>query len=169
VAIWKLACQVLQVVVHPRRLAHLGDDPEGKRVAPDGSEVLAEQGGGSLAIAGGRGADDLDVVAFPVHLSEAGTLARGSGHGVKVGEGELERRVDFDGVAQRCGGLAAVDGLLCLPVPRRGLQACGDRAAVVLKGGPGGVQVILPTDGLTLCWLHDPSLLGWPEAALRWH
>jgi hypothetical protein len=25
---------------------------------------------------------------------------------------------------------------------------------VVLKGGPGGVQVIMLADGLTLCWLH---------------
>jgi hypothetical protein len=75
VATWELAGQVLEVVVHPRWLSHLGDDPEGERVAPDGSEVLAEQVGGSLAIAGGRRADDLNVVAFPVHLPEAGTLA----------------------------------------------------------------------------------------------
>jgi hypothetical protein len=75
VAIWELACQVLEVVVPPRWLSHLGDDPEGQRVAPDGSEVLAEQAGGSLGVAGGRGADDLDVVAFPVHLPAAGTLA----------------------------------------------------------------------------------------------
>jgi hypothetical protein len=51
VAIWELACQVLEVVVHPGWLSHLGDDPEGERVAPDGCEVLAEQVGGSLAIA----------------------------------------------------------------------------------------------------------------------
>jgi hypothetical protein len=75
VAIWELACQVLEVVIHPRCLSRLGDDPEGERVAPDGSEVLAEQVSGSLAIAGGRGADDLDVVAFPVHLPAAVTLA----------------------------------------------------------------------------------------------
>ena len=74
-AIWELACEAFEVVVHPRWLSHLGDDPEGERVAPDGSEVLAEQVGGSLAIAGGRGADDLDVVAFPVHLPATMTLA----------------------------------------------------------------------------------------------
>jgi hypothetical protein len=160
VAIWELACQVLEVIVHPRWLSRLGDDPEGERVAPDGSEVLAEQIGGSLAIASGRGADDLDVVAFPVHLPAAVTLGRGSGNGGEIGEGELERRVGFDGVAQRCGGVWAVGGLLGLPVPRRGLQACGDRAAVVLKGGPRGVQVIMPAGGLTLCWLHE-SQFAW--------
>jgi hypothetical protein len=75
VASWELASQVLEVLVQPRWLSQLGDDPEGERVAPDGSEVLAEQVDGSLAMAGGRGADDLDVVAFPVHLPAAVTLA----------------------------------------------------------------------------------------------
>jgi hypothetical protein len=69
------ACEVFEVLVHPSRLSQLGDDPEGERVAPDGSEVLAEQVGGSLAVAGGRGADDLDVMAFPVHLPATVTLA----------------------------------------------------------------------------------------------
>jgi len=53
-----------------------------------------------------------------------------------------------------------VDGSLCLPVPRRGPQACGDRAAVVLNGGPRDVQVIMLAEGLTLCWLHE-SQLAW--------
>jgi hypothetical protein len=154
VAIWELACEVFEVAVHSRRLARLGDDPEGERVASDASEVLAEQVGGSPGVAGGRGTDDLDVVAFPVHLPATVPLARGSGYGVEVGEGELERRVGFDGVAQRCDGSASVDGSLCLPVPRRSPRACGDRAAVVFNGVPGGVQVIMLAEGLTLCWLH---------------
>ena len=53
----------------------MGDDPEGERVAPDASKVLAEQVGGSLSVASGRGADDLDVMAFPVHLPATVTLA----------------------------------------------------------------------------------------------
>ena len=59
----------------PPGLSDLGDDADGERVAPDASEVLAEQVGGSLGVAGGRGADDLDVVAFPVHLPATVTLA----------------------------------------------------------------------------------------------
>jgi hypothetical protein len=75
VAIWTLACEVFELIVRPHGLSHLGDDTEGQRVAPDGSKVLAEQVGGSLGVAGGRGADDLDVVAFPVHLPATVTLA----------------------------------------------------------------------------------------------
>jgi hypothetical protein len=160
VAIRELACEVFEVAVHPYGLSHLGDDPGGERVAPDASEVLAEQVGGSLGVAGGRGADDLDVVAFPVHLPATVTLAWGSGHGVEVGESELERRVGFDGEAQRRDGPAAVDGSLCLPVPPRGPQVRGDRPAVVLNGGPGGVQVIMPAEGLALWWLHE-SQFAW--------
>jgi hypothetical protein len=87
-------------------------------------------------------------------------LARGSGHGVEVGEGGRERRVGFDGEAQRCSGPAAVDGPLCLPVPRRGPRTCGDRAAVILNGGPRGVQGIMLAERLTLCWLYE-SQFAW--------
>ena len=122
---------------------------------PTLSRCSREQVGRSLHIAGGRGAEDLDVVAFPVHLPATVTLARGSGGGVEVGEGELEGRVGFDGEAQRFGGSAAVDGSLCLPVERRGPRACGDRAAMVLNGGPRGIHVIMPAEGRILSWLHE--------------
>jgi hypothetical protein len=154
-AIWELGHEVFEVAVHPHGLSHLGNDPEGERVAPDASDVLAEQVGGSLGVAGCRGADNLDVVAFPVHLPTTAALASGSGNGVEVGEGEFERRVGFDGEAQRCDGPPAVDGSLRLPVPRRRPRACGDRAAVVLNSGPGGVRVIMSAERLTLWWLHE--------------
>ncbi len=67
--------EVFEVLVRPFRLSQPGDDAEGERVAPDRSEVLAEQVGRSLAVAGGRSADDLDVMAFPVHLPATVTLA----------------------------------------------------------------------------------------------
>jgi hypothetical protein len=47
VTIWELGGEIIEAVVHPRRLSHLGDDPEGERVASDASEVLAEQVSGS--------------------------------------------------------------------------------------------------------------------------
>jgi hypothetical protein len=63
-------------------------------------------------------------------------------------------------VAQRCGGPAAVDGSLCLSVPHGGQRTCGDHAAVVLNGGPRGVQGIMLAEGLTLRWLHE-SQFAW--------
>jgi hypothetical protein len=88
------------------------------------------------------------------------TLARPSGNGVQVGQGELERRVGSHGEAQRLGGSATVDGSLCLPVKRRGLHVCGDGAAVVLNDGTVGPQVIMLAEGLALFWLHE-SQCAW--------
>jgi hypothetical protein len=74
VAPWELACEVLEVVVRPLRLAQLGDDAEGERVAADTGEVLAEKVDCSFAIAGGRSAHYFAMVAFPVHLSVTWTF-----------------------------------------------------------------------------------------------
>ncbi len=152
-ALWELPCEVLEVVVRPLRLAQLGDDAESERVAADTGEVLAEKVEGSLAVAG-RGAYDLVVVAFPVHLSVTWTFSRGPRDGVEVGEGELEGRVGFDSEVERRGGLVAVDRSLCLAVPRRGFRTRGDGAAVVLNRWPGGIEVTIRAEGLTLSWLH---------------
>jgi hypothetical protein len=160
VALREAACEVFEVLVHLVRLSRLGDDKEGERVTADRSEVFAEQVGGALAVAGGRGADNLDVMAFPVHLPAAVMVARASGHRVEVGQGEFEPGVGFDGEAQRGHGFGAIGGSLCLPVPRRRPHACGDRAAVVLNGGPGGVQVSMLVAGLTLGWLHKCEFAG---------
>ncbi|MGC9963709.1 MAG: hypothetical protein ABSE47_17695 [Acidimicrobiales bacterium] len=114
--IGKPADEVLQIVGLSKRPPEIGDDAEEKRVAADIVEMFAKEIGRSLHIAGDRRAEDLGVVAFPAHLATTVTLARGSGTGVEVGEGELEGRVGFDGQAQRYEGSAAVDGSLCLPV-----------------------------------------------------
>jgi hypothetical protein len=73
--IWQPADEVLEIVVLPKRLPEIGDDVEEKRVTADTVEMIAEQVGRSFQIAGGRGAEDLDVVAFPVHLPATVTLA----------------------------------------------------------------------------------------------
>ena len=87
----------------PKRMPEAGDDVEEKRVATDIAEMFAKQVGRSLHIAGGRGAEDLDVVALPVHLPATVTSDRDSGSGVEVAEGELEGRSGLDGEAQRFG------------------------------------------------------------------
>ena len=93
-------------------LSHLGNDPEGERIASDSRKMLAEQVSGSLSVTGGSGTHDLDMVAFPVHLTSSVTLARGSGNRIEVGTGELERRVGFDSAAQLDGRSVTVVGSL---------------------------------------------------------
>jgi hypothetical protein len=73
--IWKPADEVFDIVVLSKRLPEIGDDAEEKRVAADTVEMFAKQVSRSLHIAGGGGAHDLDVVAFPVHLPATVTLA----------------------------------------------------------------------------------------------
>ncbi len=71
----KLADEVLEIVLLSRRLPEIADDAEEKRVAADTAEMFAKQVRRSLYIAGGRGAEDLDVVAFPGPLPAIVTLA----------------------------------------------------------------------------------------------
>ena len=57
----------------PAGALEMRGDAGGERVAADGGEVFAKEVSCSLGVAGGGGADDLDVVAFPVHLLANGT------------------------------------------------------------------------------------------------
>jgi hypothetical protein len=96
----KLGGQVLEVVAWPcGRL-----DADGEGVAADADEVLAEQVSGSRGLAGRRGGDHFDVMAFPVHSPASGLLVRCAGEGAEVGDGEAEAGVGADGQAQGCGG-----------------------------------------------------------------
>jgi hypothetical protein len=162
VATGKLASQVLEVVVLSRGLSEHGGDAEGERVAADAGEVFAEQVSGSSGIAGGCGGDHFDVVALPVHLVVAGTLARCSGDGVEVGDGEPEGRVGVDGEPQRRGGKARVGGALCLPVQRSGPPVCGYRTAVDVHRWPGSGQVVKVAEVLVPHWLHEGKVARVP-------
>lgn len=124
-------------------------------VAADAGEVFAEQVSCSPGIAGGCGADHVDVVALPVHLLVTGTLARRSGDGVEVGDGEPEGRGGVDGEPQRRGGQARVGGALRLPVPRSSPPLCGDHAAVDVNRRPGSGQVVMVAGVLVTIWLHE--------------
>jgi hypothetical protein len=155
VAAGKLAGQVLGVIVLSRGLSEHSGDAEGERVAADAGEVFAEQVSCSPGITGGCGGDHFDVVALPVHLPAAGTLARRSGDGVEVGDGEPEGRVGVDGAPQRRDGQARVGGALCLPVPRSGPPVCGNHAAVDVNRRPGSGQVVMVARVLLTHWLHE--------------
>ncbi len=100
--------------------------------------------------------DHFDVVALPDHLLVTGTLARRSGDGVEVGDGEPEGRVAVDGEPQRRGGRARVGGALCLPVPRSS-PLCGDHVAVDVnrRPGSGSGQVVMVAGVLVTHRLHE--------------
>jgi hypothetical protein len=155
VAAGKLAGQVLEVVVLSSGLAEHGGDAEGERVAADVGEVFAEQVGCSPGITGGCGGDHFDVVAFPVHLLVAGTLARCSSDGVEVGDGEPESRVGVDREPQCRLGRGRVGGALCLPVPSGRPPVCGYHAAVDLNRRPGCGRVIMVAGVLVTHRLHE--------------
>jgi hypothetical protein len=155
VASGKLAGWAVGVVVLSCGLPEQGGDAGGERVAADAGEVLAEKVSCPPGMAGRRGGDHFDVVAFPGHLLVAGTLARCSGDGVQVGDGEPEGRVSLDGEPQCRGSGGRVGGALRLPVPRSGPRRCGDRAAVDINRGPGSGQVVRLAGVLVTRWLHE--------------
>jgi hypothetical protein len=95
--------KLLEPVVLSERLSKNDDDADGKGVTADFGEVLLEQVGRSLGVAGGRGADHLDVVALPVRLPTAGDVSRDPGEGIEIRDGEAETRVSGHCAAEREG------------------------------------------------------------------
>jgi hypothetical protein len=80
------ASEVLEVVVRPAGGLEPCDDADGQRAAAGTGEVLPEQVSCSPGIALGGGADDLNVVAFPVHPVATDTFAGRSGEGIEIGD-----------------------------------------------------------------------------------
>lgn len=56
-------------------------DAEGKRITADSGEMFSKQVDRSLGFAGGRYVNDLNVVAFPVHLLAMGGRHHDTSHG----------------------------------------------------------------------------------------
>jgi hypothetical protein len=55
----------------PSALSKFCDDAQSEWVAADTGQMLTQKVGGSAEVAGGRSADHIDVMAFPVHLPTA--------------------------------------------------------------------------------------------------
>ena len=89
----KLAGQIIEPVALSGALSELCDDAQSDRVAADTGQMLTQEVGGSGEVAGGRRADDLDVVAFPVHLPAADGTRGCFGEGAEIGDGEPEGRI----------------------------------------------------------------------------
>lgn len=128
----KLAGQVLEVIAWACGRLEPGGDADGERVAADAGEVLAEQVSGSRGLAGGRGGDHFDVMAFPVHRPASGLMVRCAGEG--------HQRVGADGQAQ---GLQrpGANRLLAGPaVPRGRPGVVGDYRPWSSTAGPVAVR-----------------------------
>ncbi len=77
-------------------LSEVGDNASCERVAADVGEVLTEEVGGATDVARGSGANDLHVVAFPVHLVAPDGPGGYVCDGVEVGDGEPKGRIGVD-------------------------------------------------------------------------
>jgi hypothetical protein len=87
-------------VISPRLMTHalseVGDDAPSERVAANASEMLAEKVCGAMDVARGSGADDLNVVAFPVHLVPTYWMRWCLCDGVEICNGESKGRIGLD-------------------------------------------------------------------------
>ena len=151
----QFAGQVVKTIRPSHTPSEVGDYAKREWVAADAGKVLAKQVGGTCEVAGGRGVDYFDVMAFPIHLAATDRLRASISEGVEIGDGEPEGRVGVDGEPQRRGGQARVGGALCLPVPRSSPPLCGDHAAVDVNRRPGSGQVVMVAGVLVTHWLHE--------------
>jgi hypothetical protein len=117
--------------------------------------MFTEQIGGSTDLAGGRGADHFNVMAFPAHRAATGGAWSCSGDGSKVGDGEPETRIGSDRATKRSYGGGRVRGLLCLAIEGGGLDVGRDHPAVVLDCGANRGRLATAGVGLFSVAMHD--------------
>ena len=67
----KVADQIIEPCALSGALSEFCDDAQSEWVAADTGQMLTQEVAGSAEVAGRRGADHIDVMAFPVHLSAA--------------------------------------------------------------------------------------------------
>ena len=100
----KLGAEVLKPALVSCAPSEVGNDVQSEWIAADASEMFTEQIGGSIDVAGGRGADHFNVVTFPAHRAAAGGSWGNFGYRGQIGDGELEARIGYDCMAERLHG-----------------------------------------------------------------
>ena len=128
----KLAAKVLEPIPVSCAPSEVGNDAQSEWVAANAGEMFTEQIGGSTDVAGGRGADHFNVMAFPAHRASTGGTWGRFGDGGEIGDGEPEARIGYDRVTERLYGDGRVRGLLCLAIEGGGLDVGRDHPTVVL-------------------------------------
>jgi hypothetical protein len=128
----KLSAEVLEPIPVSSAPSEVGNDAQSEWVAANAGEMFTEQIGGATDVAGGRGADHFNVMAFPAHRAATGGTWGCFGDGGEIGDGEPEARIGYDRVTERLYGDGRVSGLLCLAIERGGLDVGRDHPTVVL-------------------------------------
>jgi hypothetical protein len=131
----KLGAEVLEPFPVSCAPSEVGNDAQSEWVAANAGEMFTEQISGSTDVAGGRGADHFNVMAFPAHPPAAGGTWGCFGVGGEISDGEPEARIGYDRVTERLYGDGRVCGLLCLAIKGGGLEVGRDNPTVVLDGG----------------------------------
>jgi hypothetical protein len=149
-----LTGQVVKLSPLSGALGEIDDNVHRQGIASYGGEEFTEQVGGSIEVAGGRAADYLDVVAFPVHLSARNGTRGGSGYGVEIGDREPEGGIRGGGEPECRSGSAKVGRPLRMSVPRRRWPGGSDDATVVVDCRPGCRRMGRATWLLTLGLVH---------------
>ena len=147
----KVADQIIEPIAPSCALSKFCDDAQSEWVAADTGQMLTQKVGGSAEVAGGRRADHIDVMAFPVHLPAAHGIRGCFGEGAEIGDGELESGIGPDSVPERLYRVKRVDGLLRLAIEGGGLDVCSHCPTVVLDCGTGKGR--LATAGGWLFWI----------------
>jgi hypothetical protein len=127
----KLGAELLEPFPASCAPSEVGNDAQSEWVAANAGEMFTEQVGGPTDIAGGRGVDHFNVMAFPAHRAATGGTRgcfRVSG---EIGDGEPEVRISHNRATECLYGHGRVRGLLCLTIKGSGLKVGRDHPTVV--------------------------------------
>ena len=143
--------EVLKAPPISRSPPEVCNDPNSEWVATNVGKVFAQHVGGSAELSGGRGADYLDVMALPVHLTTADGSRRCFGDGIEIGDSQAKGRIGLDRETKRHQRVGGVLGQLRSAIVGGGAIVSGDHPTVVLGGRP---RVGRPTASIgVLLWI----------------
>ena len=128
----KLGAEVLEPFPVSCAPSEVGNDAQSDWVAANAGEMFTEQISGSTDVAGGRGPDHFNVMAFPAHRAATDGTWGCFGVGGEIGDRESEVRIGHGRVTECLYGYGRVGGLLCLAIIGGGLEVGGDNPTVVL-------------------------------------
>ena len=132
--------QALSELIHDapvfRASSEVSNDPNSEWVATNVGKVFAQHVGGSTELSGGSGADYLDVMALPVHLTTADGSRRCFGDGIEIGDSQAKSRIGLDRETKRHQRVGGVLGPLRLAIVGGGAIVGGDHPTVVLGRRP---------------------------------